>query len=118
MAHQDPQGYRLEEDITRVMLCKINRKNRSLTRLLHFWAICLEDQILPLDSRPEVTLILVRCYREGWSGCVQENEQEAKEGDEEQTSPGLTFILLEVRDGTSLAYDFDSSDYLPTVWVG
>ena len=85
-----------------------------MTRLLYYWAICLEDQILPLDSRLEVTLILVRRYREGWPGRVQENEQEA---DEKQTSPGLTFILLEVRDGTSLAYDFDSSDYLPTVWV-
>ena len=57
-----------------------------MTRLLYYWAICLEDQILPLDSRLEVTLILVRRYREGWPGRVQENEQEA---DEKQTSPGL-----------------------------
>ena len=60
-----------------------------MTRLLYYWAICLEDQILPLDSRLEVTLILVRRYREGWPGRVQENEQEAEETDEKQTSPGL-----------------------------
>ena len=58
-----------------------------MTRLLYYWAICLEDQILPLDSRPEVTLILVRRYREGWPGRVQEIEQEAEETDEKQTPP-------------------------------
>ncbi len=58
----------------------------------------------------------MRRYREGWTGRVQEDEQETEEADEKQTSPGLIpFILLEVRYGTALAYDFDSSDYLLTV---
>ncbi len=87
-----------------------------MTRLLYYGAICLEDQILPLDSRIEVTFILVLFDREGRRCRLQKDVQGTEEGDEEQTSPGLIpFILLEVRYGTFLAYDFDSSDYLLTV---
>ena len=93
-----------------------------MTRLLYYWAICLEDQILPLDSRLEATSIprlwCAAIEKAGQAAYKKMSKKQKKQMKNRPPPVWYLSFLLKVRYGTSQAYDLDSPDYLLTVLTG